>query len=63
MNKRTPTPPYVLNPQDTPRRVLNIATDAQLQSTPSNRGSASASEYLSGILYVLCNISVVAETN
>jgi hypothetical protein len=53
MDKRIPTPPNVLNPQSTPRRVLDITTDAKLQSTPSNRGSASASEYLSGVLYDL----------
>jgi hypothetical protein len=62
MDKRTPTPPNIFNPQGTPQRVLDVITDAKLQSTPSNRGSASASEYLSGVLYILIFDYMLTET-
>ena len=48
MDKRT-TPSNVVNPRPTtPQRVLDASASGKLLSTPSNRGSASTSEYLTG---------------
>jgi hypothetical protein len=62
VNRRTVTPPNADNHPEqspvTPRRVLDRSTGGtdgkpQLQSTPSNRGSASCAEYLHDTRYGL----------
>jgi hypothetical protein len=56
MDKRTPTPPNAVNSQPTtPRRATDNSADGGLQSTPSNRGSASTAEHLMGVRYLVIN--------
>ncbi len=45
--------PNVFNPKGTPRRMLDITTDAKLRSTLLNHGSTSEHLSASGVLYVL----------
>jgi hypothetical protein len=72
VNKRTATPPNVDNHPEpspvTPRRVPDRSTGGtdgklQLQSTPSNLGSASVSEYLHSTRYGLhirlCGVFII----
>jgi hypothetical protein len=52
LDKRTPTPPNAVNfSPTTPPREIAKSDAAKLQSTPSNRGSASAAEYLRSVRY------------
>jgi hypothetical protein len=54
MERRTPTPPNVINPiPATPQRIKDSTADGKLKSTPSNRGTAAVAEHLNSVLCVV----------